>query len=529
MYLLLFVCSIFLYQSFAQTITTVAGCGTCMALGDGGQATAAAIGYFGGIACDTNGNIFIADGNNQRVRKVSVATGIITTVGGTGTLGSIGDGGPATLAQLNQPIWIAFDQSGDMYVTDGNNDKIRKIDYAGIITTYAGNGVATFSGDGGSATDASLDNPQGICFDKFGNLYVADNGNQRIRKISPLGVINTLAGIGVIGSAGDGGPATAAELNSIYGVATDTSGNVYVADQGANKIRKVDISTGIISTVAGDGTYSFGGDGMHATNAQLKWPRGIAIDAAGSIYIADQVNNRIRLVDHATGIISTIAGSGITGSSGDGGIPLAAALNRPCGVALDACGNVYIADKDNKKVRKVTFNPPVTPTITVTSITTATLGATVTVNAIVSGAGSSYTIKWFKNAILFSTTTVPTATYTKGVGTDVITARLVPTMLTCYDSATSAGHTITQQTVGLSSVQLGEFQIYPNPVGNIIAITGTEPINCLLITDIMSRAVATLPEASTKKHELQWHIGNLPKGVYFIKVNDWYVQRFLKE
>jgi hypothetical protein len=289
----------------------------------------------------------------------------------------------------------------------------------------------------------------------------------------------------------------------------------------------VNIATGIISTFAGNGVSVYTGDGVPATTSPVN-PFDVEIDDTGNIIIADFVNNRIRKVNNA-GIITTIVGNGTTGFGGDGGHATAASLNRPAGVAFDPCGNLYIADNQNYRVRKVTFYSIGTPTIAITGVTTAAIGATVTVNATVSGAGSSYTIKWFKNAILFSTTTVPTATYTKGTGTDVITARVVPTMLTCYDSATSAGHTITQQTVGLSSVKLAEFQIYPNPVGNIIAISGTEAINNVLITDIMGRAVATLPKVFDKENELHLHLSHLPKGVYFIKVNDWYVQRFLKE
>ena len=215
----------------------------------------------------------------------------------------------------------------------------------GIITTIAGNGIAGYSGDGGLATNAELNNPYGVAVDSNGNIYIADTNNNRIRKVnSTTGIITTIAGNGTAGYSGDGGLATNAELYYPYGVAVDSNGNIYIADTYNNRIRKVNSTTGIITTIAGNGTAGYSGDGGPATNAQLNYPYGVAVDSSGNIYIADTDNNRIRKVNSTTGIITTIAGNGNPGYSGDGGPATNAELYDPSGVAVDSNGNIYIAD-----------------------------------------------------------------------------------------------------------------------------------------------------------------------------------------
>jgi sugar lactone lactonase YvrE len=299
------------------------------------------------VAVDSAGNLYIADVGNHRIRKVNTA-GIILTVAGNGSAGFSGDGGPATSAQLNQPRCVALDEVGDLYIGDSVNNRIRKVNTAGIIITVAGNGSGGCSGDGGPATSAQLGYPDGVAFDNAGNLYFVDR-NFRIRKVDIIGTITTVAGNGNIGDSGDGGPALSAQLYYPSGVAVDTAGNIYFATTMAARIRKID-KAGTITTVAGKGLAGYSGDGGVATSAQLSGPLDVAVDSAGNLYIADSGNCRIRKVS-TSGTITTFAGG--NSSLGDGGPATAAELNLPCGVAVDAAGNLYIADYNNHRIRKV--------------------------------------------------------------------------------------------------------------------------------------------------------------------------------
>ncbi len=265
------------------------------------------------------------------------APGIIKTVAGDGTRSYSGDGGSATSAALDDPLSVAVDSVGNIYIADSVNARIRKVTAAtGIITTVAGNGTHGYSGDGGPATNAELDFPTGVAVDSAGNIYIADYDNYRIRKVvASTGVISTMAGTGTYGYSGDGGPATSAELGAPTGVALDTAGNLYIADCFNERIRKVAKTTGIISTVAGDGTIGYSGDGGPATSAEFYYPWGVAVDSAGNIYIADTDNGRNRKVTVSTDIISTVAGDGEYGSSGDGGLATSAELSSPYGVPVD--------------------------------------------------------------------------------------------------------------------------------------------------------------------------------------------------
>lgn len=336
-------------------ITTLAGSGVYGFSGDGAAAFAAQMRNPRAVAVDSAGNVYIADENNDRVRKVAAGTGVITTVAGGGS--SYGEGGTATAARLDNPRGVGVDAAGNFYIADTYNYRIRKVTVAtGLIVTVAGDGDYGFDGDGGAATAASLYNPANVAVDGEGKLYIADAGNNRIRRVSastPALLMTTLAGTGTYGYSGDGGPATSAYLASPYGTAVDAEGNVYFSDYGNDRIRKVNRSTGVITTVAG--TYGgFFGDGGAATLARISNPRGIAVDGAGNLYIADQYNHRIRKVVKASGLIFTVAGSGTYGFGGDGGAATAAQLNYPTGVAVDAAGNLYIADQYNNRVRKVT-------------------------------------------------------------------------------------------------------------------------------------------------------------------------------
>ena len=332
-------------------ITTVAGNGTAGFSGDGAAATTATLNTPAGVTVDGTGNFYVSDQNNHRIRMVST-TGIITTVAGTGTAGYSGDGVAANTASLNSPAGLTVDGSGNLYIADQNNHRIRKVSAGGTIATVAGDGIGIYNGDGGAATTTSLYSPSGVMIDGMGNLYIADALNHRVRKVATSGIITTVAGNGTVNYGGDGGPATTASLYNPVGVAFDGTGNFYIADQQNHRIRKV-ATSGIITTVAGNGLFTYGGDGGAATAANLANPSGVAVDGTGNLYIADALNQRIRKVA-TNGIITTVAGNGTIGFSGDGGTATAASLNNPVGIAVDAAGNLYIADSQNNRIRQVT-------------------------------------------------------------------------------------------------------------------------------------------------------------------------------
>jgi uncharacterized protein (TIGR03437 family) len=323
-------------------ITTVVGNGLAEFGGDNGAAANAQLNSPYGVAVDSAGNLYIADTENQRIRKVS--NGVITTIAGNGTAGFSGDNGPATSAQLATPLGVAVDSAGNLYVADRDNSRVRKV-ASGVMTTVAGNGTQGFGGDNGAAVNAQLNFPHGVAIDSAGNLYIADSGNSRIRKVAN-GVIATVAGGGTL--AGGSGPATSLQLGDPSGVAVDSADNLYVADWASNRIWEV--SNGLITAVAGNGTAGFSGDNGPATSAQLNSPFSVAVDAPGNLYIADSNNNRVRKV--ANGVITTIAGNGFGGFSGDNG-PATSAQFFPVGVAVDSSGNLYISDTYNQRIRKV--------------------------------------------------------------------------------------------------------------------------------------------------------------------------------
>jgi len=329
------------------TISTVAGNGGVSYSGDGGQATKAQINAPQGVAVDTAKNFYIADTANNVVRKVTAA-GVISTLAGNGTAGFGGDNSAAASAQLNGPQGVAVDPSGNVYIADSGNARIRKVTPGGTISTYAGNGTAGYGGDGGSATTAELNLPIGLVLDSAGNLYIADYGNNVVRKVTPAGTISTYAGSGVQGYSGDGGQATKAAMSGPQALALDNGNNLYIADSQNSRIRVVTPS-GFIATVAGTGVAGYTGDGGLATSAQITNPAGLAVDSGGSIYLSDSAAV-VRKI-YANGPIFTIAGKGTLGYSGDGGLALSAQLNSPTGLALDTSGNVYVADTANSAIR----------------------------------------------------------------------------------------------------------------------------------------------------------------------------------
>ncbi len=344
------------------TITTIAGTGTRGYSGDNGPASRAQLQFPRGVAVDRAGNLYIADSNNRRIRQVD-PSGIITTFAGTGEEGPSGDGGPAVQAAIGTTERVTVDRTGNLYFSVGSQFSVRRVDPSGTITTYARDAGRFGSdvGDGGPAVEASLKGPRGVAVDGEGSLYIADLGNDRIRRVDPSGIITTVAGIGEYGDGpGDGGPAVEASLKGPRGVAVDGEGSLYIADLGNDRIRRVDPS-GIITTVAGIGEYGDGpGDGGPAVEASLFEPQGVAVGGEGNLYIADTGNDRIRRVD-SSGTITTIAGTDTRGYSGDNGPAVQAQLWNPHDVAVDAAGNIYITDTLNHRVRILKRVVPVPP------------------------------------------------------------------------------------------------------------------------------------------------------------------------
>ena len=364
-------------------------------LGDGGAAASATLRFAIDVTFDSNGNIYIADMGNGRIRRVDAITNVITTFAGGGSPpDGLGDGGLATNAALNYPRGLAFDSQGNLFIADSHNSRIRRVDaITGVITTFAGGGSPPDGlGDGGLATNAALNYPYGVAVDSSNNVFIADNGNQRIRKVDvSTSIITTVAGNGIITGAvdgeggdptddlGDGGLATSATLYLPYDVYLDTSGNLFIADNRNHRIRRVDASTGIITTVAGNGTVTGSidgeggdptddlGDGGAATSATLNNPTGVFVDSLGNLFISDRDTNRVRKVYYSSGDIYTIAGNGfrtggIDGEGGDprddlgdGGPASTATLHSPYKLAIDASGNIFIADYYNYRIRKVIY------------------------------------------------------------------------------------------------------------------------------------------------------------------------------
>lgn len=334
------------------TISTVAGNGLVGYWGDGGQAAAAVVRPYC-IATDAAGNYYISDWIGNAVREVT-ANGVINTIAGNGTLGYSGDGGPATSAQLNTPCGVVVDPAGDIYIADTGNDVVREVTPDGNINTIAGNNTRGYSGDGSAPASAQLYSPTGLALDAAGNLYISDCGNNVIRVVTPgAGTIFTLAGNIEPGYSGDGGPAGNAQFSYPKGLAMDSSGNLYIADFGNSAIRKI-TPGGTITTIAGNGTAGYFGDGGPAASAELSYPISVAADSSGNVFIADTSNQRVREVQ-ASGTIVTVAGDGTPGYAGDGGPSTGALLNYPGALAVNSqTGGIYIGDWDNNVVRLLT-------------------------------------------------------------------------------------------------------------------------------------------------------------------------------
>jgi uncharacterized protein (TIGR03437 family) len=333
--------------------TLAGGSGKAGFDGDGGSALAAhfQLGIFPALAIDSSGNILVADEGNGRIRKITT-NGVVNTVAGNGLFRFSGDGGPATSATLYLPVSVLEDSSGNIIFTEPGVNRIRRVAPDGTISVYAGNGTEGYSGDGGPATAASLGDPNYLAPGPNGSLYFTDNFNCVVRYITTSGVIGTYAGSGACGEGGDGGPASKASFNGLSGLDFDSSGDLIVSESYDHRLRMVS-SSGNVTNLAGNGTAGFAGDGGNSQSALVNDPLGVRVHN-GFVYFADSANNRIRSINLATSTITTVAGNGVAGYSGDGGPATQASLNDPASIAFDAAGNMYIADYLNLRIRKVT-------------------------------------------------------------------------------------------------------------------------------------------------------------------------------
>lgn len=337
-------------QGVGPVISLTSGTGTPGYGGDGGPATLARLRYPTDAVTAPDGSLYVADHQNHRIRKIDPG-GVITTVAGTGLPGYTGDGGPATLARLFNPYALAIGPDGSLYIADTGNNRIRKVSTDGTISTVAGSGLYGYGGDGGPATLARLGSPSGVAVALDGSMYIADTDNNRVRQVGTDGNIITVAGTGTAGYSGDGGQGTNARLYHPVRVAITQDGALYISDLVNHRVRALR-PDGVISTFAGTGTSGFSGDGGPANVAQLNGPIGLALDPAGTLYIADSGNNRVRHVD-SNGIIVTLGGNGTAGYSGDEGLAANASLNGPSGVSIGPDGVAYIADTGNSRVREI--------------------------------------------------------------------------------------------------------------------------------------------------------------------------------
>ncbi|HEY6414536.1 MAG TPA: Ig-like domain repeat protein [Edaphobacter sp.] len=354
------------------------------------------------IVFDPQGNLYLAETANHVIRKVDT-TGSIAIVAGTGTQGFSGDSGTATSAQLDSPQGLVIDAANNLYIADTHNHRIRKLNLTtGTITTIAGSSTPGFDGDTGPATSGHLNLPTALALDPAGNLYIADTQNHRVREVDTTGIITTIAGNGTQGFSGDSGPSTTASIDSPTGLAADST-NLYLADTHNHRIRKIDLTTGIITTVAGTGSPSYNGDGSTATTANLALPRGLTLDANGNLYLADTANHRIRRIDATTGIITTIAGQGTQTFAGDNNPATTASLDTPRATTTSPTGFITLADTANQRIRQISSDA--------TIHTIAGLGAT-TPGALTLSAPSVVTYGTGKLTATLTTTTQATGNIT---------------------------------------------------------------------------------------------------------------------
>ncbi len=546
-------CRIRMIKASTDTIYTISG-GKAGFSGDGGPATKAQFWYPLGIAVDGSGNVFITDTYENRIREITVSNDTIRTISGTGSSSFSGDGGPASSAALFQPHYISFDASGNLFVADMGNNRVREILASnGNITTLAGDGIPGYNGNNIPAVTAQLSNPCGVSVDDSGNVYFSDNGNNMIREITKSGNILKVAGNGYGGFSGDGGPAGKAQFSGPDGITVNDSGYIYIADEYNNRIRKVNPVTNTITTIAGKGNAGYSGDGGFATNAELFYPVDVAIDSKGNIFIADMINDRIRRIDAVSHGIKTVAGNGYNsknwsgGFSGDGGPATLAELNQPQGIAVDNNNNLYIADTWNDRIRKVDLTTGKISTIIGDGnwgysgdggpASAAELGIPTSVK--LDAEGNIYIADYYNNVVRQVRAWDSTITTVAGTGTQSYSGDGGPATSADLDLAHGLGfdpwgnlyiadygnNRIRMVTTpeGIHSIQQkGTISVYPNPTENEIHIniSGFESDHATLeIIDITGKTI--IQKELSKLYlaaPISLNISSLSSGMYFVKI-----------
>ena len=520
----------------AQIITTIAGNGTAGYLGTGTSAILAELDHPKGTAIDDSGYVYIADADNNVIRRIDLA-GNITTIAGYPAGGFSGDSGLAIYAGLSRPNSVAIDYAGNIFICDADNQRVRKINTAGIITTIAGNGTAGYNGDGGRADTSELNYPGSVAVDKYGNVYIADEYNNRIRKVDTFGIITTVAGNGATGYSGAGGSALSASIPFPFGVAVDTGRNIYFSLTLNDVICKVD-NTGTLITVGGtDGVNGSSGDGGPATAALFDTPWGIAVDRVGNLYISDNANQRIRMVN-TSGTVNTFAGTS-TGFFGDNGPATSAKLRDPAGVSADATGNIYIADYNNHRIRKVSiinhapyFTNGASNTISVCSDSVSSINTSLSVvdsdNAqletwgLVSAPAHGTLASSYGTFSTGSTLTPSGLSYTSMTGytgSDTFKIRvsdgIAADTITMYVTVTTCTSTLVN---AANAVGTGNIQLYPNPNNGTFTLNITSPVDekvSVVITNIVGEKVKELTAITNTPSAIDL---SAPAGIYFINV-----------
>jgi len=517
----------------AQIINTIAGDGTGGFTGNGTPAVSAEVNGPDGMAVDATGNIYFSDRNNHTIRKINTS-GIITTLAGNGTAGFFGDGGPASAALLNHPGQLCLDEAGNIYFAEADNHVIRKISTTGMISSVAGTGAPGYVGDGFAATNARLNDPIGVALDGLGNMYIGDFYNNCVRKVTAAGIISTYAGTGSSGFAGDGFAASTALLCRPNYLVVDSANNLFISDNGNQRIRKVTASSGIITTYAGNGVPTFAGDGSPATTASLNYPGGFVFDGAGNCYIADYVNSRIRKVDNL-GMMSTYAGTATAGYNGDGIAATTAQLDHVIALTFNHSGNLLLDDYNNNRIRIITA---CTNSITLQPVN----------DTVFAGASAIYTVATSVASPTYQWQEDPGTGYVdlanvwpySGVTTNALTIHnasiylnathyrcVVNNVTSCPD--TSAGAILIIKTVsGVASLNTPQaLALYPNPVTTTLNIQSpAELITHVIISNMLGQTVFT---HAYSLYNVQVDVADLAAGVYFVKVNSSEVRKFVKD
>lgn len=516
-------------NSNAQIINTIAGTGLCSYNGDSLPLLSACLGSIAGITVDHSGVIYYADAWDSEIRKVDLTTGLVTNVAGDTQQWYGGDGGPATSAQLNQPWGVAIDDSGNIFIADAGNHRLRKVTAStGIITTICGNGIGANLGDGGYANTASLWSPASVVVDSLHNIFISCVDGNVVRKIDAVtGLISTVAGNGFNagtgsgGYAGDGGQATAAELNTPFGICVDPMGNLYIADAGNHCIRMVNASTGVISTIAGTRNQGTSGDGGLATLALLDNPMGIALDHSLNLYIADNNFWRVRKVNLFTGIIQTVAGDTFPGFTGDGGPAVLAEVNNPAALAVDYWGNLFIGDYGNGRIREI-YNACYSHFLMQSDTATAHLYHAV--NQCYGAAPLHYTWSWGDGSAT-DTAAYPSHTYA-APGYYLICVSIVDnhgcTSSYCDSSIYIQRHNnantmitvdvVPQFPAVVTSNDASAITVYPNPVSSFLTINGIQA-GKIELTDITGKVLLIQTATSSLQIDMQGY----QAGVYILK------------